>query len=167
MKKNVFYLFALVCAMSLFASCGDDDDDNDKGAFGTYSGKLSVTLNTEKPIPSTQNIEVVDAGNGKINFLLKNFFLNPDMPVGNIIVNDIVLVEKDGKYTFAKNVENLKIVAGDATDVTWLGPTLLQAGVPLNLDGTIEGKTMKANIAIPLVTPYPMDIVVTFSGTIK
>lgn len=27
MKKNLFYLFALVCAMSLFTACSDDDDD--------------------------------------------------------------------------------------------------------------------------------------------
>jgi hypothetical protein len=27
MKKNLFYLFALICSMSLFTACSDDDDD--------------------------------------------------------------------------------------------------------------------------------------------
>ena len=26
MKKNLFYLFALICSMSLFTACSDDDD---------------------------------------------------------------------------------------------------------------------------------------------
>ena len=27
MKKNLFYLFALICSMGLFTACSDDDDD--------------------------------------------------------------------------------------------------------------------------------------------
>ncbi len=26
MKKNLFYLFALICSMSLFTACSDDDE---------------------------------------------------------------------------------------------------------------------------------------------
>ncbi|KAB4394575.1 DUF4925 domain-containing protein, partial [Bacteroides thetaiotaomicron] len=26
MKKNLFFLFALICSMSLFTACSDDDD---------------------------------------------------------------------------------------------------------------------------------------------
>ena len=26
MKKNLFYLFALVCSLSLFTACSDDDE---------------------------------------------------------------------------------------------------------------------------------------------
>ena len=26
MKKNLFYLFALICSMSLFTACSNDDD---------------------------------------------------------------------------------------------------------------------------------------------
>ena len=29
MKKNLFYLFALICSMSLFTACSDDDDAPD------------------------------------------------------------------------------------------------------------------------------------------
>lgn len=46
MKKNLLYLFMLVCSVGLFTSCGDDDDDdNDKPdvagtlcwKFGSYN----------------------------------------------------------------------------------------------------------------------------------
>lgn len=30
MKKNLFYLFALICSVSLFTACSDDDDDTPK-----------------------------------------------------------------------------------------------------------------------------------------
>ncbi|KAA3162099.1 DUF4925 domain-containing protein, partial [Akkermansia sp. BIOML-A61] len=30
MKKNLFFLFALICSMSLFTACSDDDDDKIK-----------------------------------------------------------------------------------------------------------------------------------------
>lgn len=29
MKKNLFYLFALICSMSLFTACSDDDEAPD------------------------------------------------------------------------------------------------------------------------------------------
>ena len=35
MKKNLFYLFALICSMSLFTACSDDDEEVIPWA-GTY-----------------------------------------------------------------------------------------------------------------------------------
>lgn len=53
MKKNLFYLFALICALSLFSSCSDDDkkdepkeDTSWKAVDGSYTGeKLKLTYN--------------------------------------------------------------------------------------------------------------------------
>ena len=49
MKKNLLYLFILICSVSLFTSCGDDDenDDNKANVAGTYAGNLGV-LSTVK-----------------------------------------------------------------------------------------------------------------------
>ena len=43
MKKNLLYLFILICSVSLFTSCGDDDenDDNKANVAGTYAGNRS------------------------------------------------------------------------------------------------------------------------------
>lgn len=77
MKKNLLYLFMLVCSVGLFTSCGDDDDDNnDKpDVAGTYAGNLGVTIDDSDPITSSQTIELTSPAETKINFTLKNFIL--------------------------------------------------------------------------------------------
>ena len=52
MKKNLLYLLMLLCSVSMFTSCGDDDDkdDNKADVAGTYAGTLGVTLDGEGPI---------------------------------------------------------------------------------------------------------------------
>ncbi len=57
MKKNLFYLFALVFSMSLFTACSDDDDNNneemtleqviDTKLAGTYAGSLDIVVNDQ------------------------------------------------------------------------------------------------------------------------
>ena len=45
MKKSLLYLFMLVCSVSLFSSCGDDDDVKypvDSELAGAYKGKMDV-----------------------------------------------------------------------------------------------------------------------------
>lgn len=42
MKKNLLYLFALICSVSLFTACSDDDektDDSWKAVSATYSAE--------------------------------------------------------------------------------------------------------------------------------
>lgn len=44
MKKNLLYLFAVLCSLSFFTSCGDDNDEKPNHS-GVYAGdKLAVTL---------------------------------------------------------------------------------------------------------------------------
>ena len=50
MKKNLFYLFALICSMSLFTACSDDDDDKKEAVAGTYTGTITVTDEAGTPI---------------------------------------------------------------------------------------------------------------------
>ena len=46
MKKNLLYLLMLLCSVSMFTSCGDDDDkdDNKADVAGTYAGTLGVKI---------------------------------------------------------------------------------------------------------------------------
>ncbi len=49
MKKNLFYLFALICSMSLFTACSDDDDPDyskviEEEIAGNYKGTLDIKL---------------------------------------------------------------------------------------------------------------------------
>lgn len=51
MKKNLFfYLFAVLCTVSLFTSCSDDDEPTvtvpgNVDVAGDYTGTLDVNLN--------------------------------------------------------------------------------------------------------------------------
>ena len=48
MKKNLLYLFMLICSVSLFTGCSDDDDNGggdlamalQSSVLGTYEGDL-------------------------------------------------------------------------------------------------------------------------------
>lgn len=48
MKKSLLYLFMLVCSVSIFMSCSDDDDEVkypiDTELAGGYVGNLSVNV---------------------------------------------------------------------------------------------------------------------------
>ena len=67
MKKNLFYLFALVCSLSLFTACSDDDEKKEltlsqvieNNLVGTYSGKLAIAVNgTDIATDIDQNISL-------------------------------------------------------------------------------------------------------------
>ena len=82
MKKNLFYLFALICSMSLFTACSDDDDAPDYSKAieseiaGDYKGTLDIKLEgTTIASGLPKNITISKAGNSTINLLLANFSL--------------------------------------------------------------------------------------------
>lgn len=170
MKKKLFYLFALVCAMNLFTSCGSDDDDKVE-PYGVYSGDLSVVLTTQAgvqdPITSKESVQLIKgSSDNNFSFLLKNFMLQMDgaaTGIGNINIENVELVSAgDNKYTFSKNIPEMQITAGDKEGVAvWLGPTL--GKIPVNLSGTIVGN--KVTVAINIPSFMTMDIAVNFTGT--
>lgn len=127
MKKNLFYLFALVCSMSLFIACSDDDPDYstaiDGEIVGNYKGTLNVTVQGQllgKDIP--QKISVAKAGPAAINLSLKDFsFMG--IPVGDVELSNCELSKKGDTYTFT-GVQKL--------DVQTLSCTINAAGTVAN-----------------------------------
>ena len=71
MKKSLFYLMALFCALNLFSSCGDDDEKKDeptpedttwKAVAGSYTAdKLKLTYNGQELNNQSVMIEAVSA----------------------------------------------------------------------------------------------------------
>ena len=57
MKKNLLYLFALICSVSLFTACSDDDektDDSWKAVSATYSAETLKSVSyTHLTLPTT------------------------------------------------------------------------------------------------------------------
>ena len=61
MKKNLLYLFALICSVSLFTACSDDDektDDSWKAVSATYSAE-TLKLSLDGTEVSDQSVKVI------------------------------------------------------------------------------------------------------------
>lgn len=158
MKKNLFYLFALICSMSLFTACSDDDDAPDYSKVieseiaGNYKGTLDIKLEgTTIASGLPKNITISKAGNSTINLLLANFSLM-GMDLGDIELKDCQLSQKDNSYSFtgiqSLNIEKYQLKA----DVKATGTIV---------DGTI---TVQLDIAAKL-NGLSQNVQVTYEGT--
>lgn len=105
MKKKMFYLFALLCSMSLFTACSDDDDAVDYSKVieeeiaGNYKGTLTVTVE-EVTMPSEpQKINIEKASPSAINLSLNNFSF-AGINIGNVELENCVLSQNGDTYTF-------------------------------------------------------------------
>ena len=112
MKKSLLYLFMLVCSVTLFTGCSDDDDavvyPIDAEIAGVYKGTLDISLDgTTIGSDIPKNITISKAGDASVNMELKDFnFMGMDL--GTIALTDCAL-EKDGNsYRFTgKQVLNV------------------------------------------------------------
>lgn len=112
MKKSLLYLFMLVCSVTLFTGCSDDDDavvyPIDAEIAGVYKGTLDISLDgTTIGSDIPKNITISKAGDASVNMELKDFnFMGMDL--GTIALTECAL-EKDGdSYRFTgKQVLNV------------------------------------------------------------
>ena len=156
MKKSLLYLFMLVCSVSLFSSCGDDDDEVkypiDTDLAGGYIGKLSVVVDGNQ-MGTTENQKIAIAqsnkGANQIALSLKNFtFL---INVGDIEVDPCTVKASDGGYSF-EGQQNLDLVAP-------LG------NCPISILGTVKGSNINIEIGVKVGAPLNQDVKATFVGT--
>lgn len=109
MKKNLFYLFALICSMSLFTACSDDDDDkNIKDLNASYaSSELELTYSGEVVLGKKVTFNTTNGKNADITLEGADISLTRnDMPSG--LVNPGV-IPGESTVTFSailKLVEN-------------------------------------------------------------
>ena len=91
-KRLFYYLFAVLCTVTLFTSCSDDDGPGDDGdvkkvlmenAIGTYSGELNVSLEGAPFDPITQKIFVEQESSDKVKLSLRNFSIE----VGELLLS--------------------------------------------------------------------------------
>lgn len=73
MKKNLFYLFALICSMSLFTACSDDDDDvkvntdlNTTYTSADATNQLVLTYGGEVMLGKKVSFDTTDGKNATI-----------------------------------------------------------------------------------------------------
>lgn len=140
----------------------------------TYEGVISVAINDEEALPTTQSVVIRAADANHINFYLKNFTLktqDPDSgeinetPVGNIVLKNIPLQyddSEDGVDALFSFEQPIKITAGDDASLNWLGPSL--PDIPITLSGAILGELIGIEINIDMTETLGQIIVVGFTN---
>ena len=139
MKKTLLLIVAAMFSMATMAESK------------YYTDNLIVTIEGAAADPIESTVEVQYLENGNINFLLKNFSLNADMHVGNIVVPNLRLAKCRRFSTFAF-YGDITITAGAQEGVyeeEWIGPSLGE--IPMQLRGRISDDKLYVTIDIPLV----------------
>ena len=154
MKKNLLYALMLVCTITLFASC-NDDDDNGKGEetplaqqiVGTYRGQLEVSVDETDLEPSQQYIYVKDAGN-VVSVELKDFSVQLEADKDPFNVEDITFSNVPVEAVEGViQLKETKLTINDAT-LGELQATLVGTEVSgkMDLNITVYSSTLKKNI---------------------
>ncbi|WP_302027109.1 calycin-like domain-containing protein, partial [Bacteroides caecimuris] len=104
MKKSLLYLFMLVCSVTLFTGCNNDDDTEltqVTDISGDYQGRLVVSIDGSAAEPISQLISIIKSGeqNSQVLLSLKDFSFAGQL-VGDIEV-PCTVVEKDGIQEFS------------------------------------------------------------------
>ncbi len=143
MKKTLLSLFCAFVSL-----CGTAQTEK------VYNEQLLVTINGETSAPMQAGITVTENVDATINFSLKNFMLDGGdgnvMPIGDIVINNLPVEEKDGLKHFSFN-DRMTITAGNAEGVgadEWLGPLLGE--LPLVLKGKMNDDKLYVTIDIDL-----------------
>lgn len=155
MKKSLLYLFMLVCSVSIFMSCSDDDDEVkypiDTELAGGYVGNLSVNVGGNQ-MGTTENQKITisqsNKGTNQIALSLKNFtFL---VNVGDIEVDPCTVKAIDGGYAF-EGQQNLDLVQP-------LG------NCPVSISGTVKGSNINIEIGVKVGALLNKNVKATFVG---
>lgn len=171
-KYLFFYLFSMMCAVTLFTACSDDDDNNGNGngegegttdfvtteLVGNYKGTITAELVMEPenmPVgESSQNISVTKAGDNAISLSINNFsFLSGAVTISEISLENCELTKNGNVYDFS--------------GTTSVNEPDIQLTGTVNLVGTIGGGNVSLEMDIPDANFMGMDqhVAVTYVGT--
>ena len=115
-----------------------------------YTDNLVVTINGISNEPQKTDIAVEQNNDGTYTLSLNKFILisgEDIMPVGNIVLENIVVTEENGIKSFAVE-RNIIITAGDENESDWLGPMLGE--VPVSLTGKMDAEKLYCTIDIDM-----------------
>lgn len=162
MKKNLFYLFIALFAVTFMTACGDDDDDKegDKTAetiakeAGTYTqGKISIyvlgdAIGSWDELPETAtfevtqnlNVELTSAGTGNVDLTIKDL----DLTDGSDLSADRMSLSVSGVPVTA--VDGSLVI--NSTNKTWSVPIMNGFFADVNkIEGTIKDGQMNFQLS--------------------
>lgn len=155
MRKNfLYYMFAVICSVSLFAACSDDDDDEVESSsiseiVGTYEGTMDIYMGTVALVEGDESsIAVTEIDDDNVNISWSGTLEIYGWEIALDVDCDCAAeLSDDGSYTLEGTT---------TTDITTLGYTDLE----VNVTGTATEESLVLEIDVPTVV-----VVVEFSGT--
>lgn len=87
---------------------------DDVRVFYEHEGDLSITMG-EETMKSETAIQIIPNGDGTCTFTLPNFTLKlgeEELPVGDIVVDNVAITEKDGANYYEGTVNKLELMGG-------------------------------------------------------
>lgn len=134
MKKKLFYLFVLICSVSLFTGCGNDDDNEDMTPIDYSEAQLEITLSDVPLVGKT-----VTYGNSAV--VLKNVI--PGEPELSISV------EGNTTFTGTSTNENRVVTVSGKVD-----NGVLKVSVGLEMKAKVVGTFSVLKKEFPLILDY-------------
>ncbi len=86
----------------------------------SYEGYLNILMGSQLAYNQSAAIEIADKEEGLCTFTLPDFNLG-GMPFGDIVVDDVTVVEADGVKTYSGSVDGLTLAGGIVADVELSG----------------------------------------------
>ena len=162
MKKNLFYLFALICSMSLFTACSDDDDDTWQQIPQTeLSGdKADLTVNGVKSTSGSVQMSVKNESEGILT--LKNVIPGYE----NVPVNVELQKQSGDSFIFAGTAK--LNTAPAITKETASVPAIMTVEVSgtVYLDGSIKVDMKASGLGLYVGTYNGEKLALKYGGSV-
>ncbi|KAB4811621.1 hypothetical protein GAG66_23080 [Bacteroides thetaiotaomicron] len=161
MKKNLLYLWALICSVSLLTACSSDDDNtvNDEttppeeeavvtapDVVGTYWGNLDISM-----LPDGSDQEVVIA-DGLPKFITFSQVSDTELKMGDIVIDKCAVKKETDASTFTGQ-----------QDLTFQGDAAALGTCATSIEGTVQSGNATMNIQVK-VPALKQTVKVAFSG---
>ena len=118
-----------------------------------YTTTLSITAGAGTAEYPNTVVKVIPNGDGTSDITIKNVsykYYVQEIPVGTIVLKNVP-VTKAGVYSLMSTVQGVEIQDGDATDVSWQGPSyaaLCGGQVPVYFNGEVRDGKFYGNILL-------------------
>lgn len=155
-KRLFYYLFAVLCTVTLFTSCSDDDGDDtptvipiEQEMAGDYKGTMDVYyVGVPDPIASglSQKVYVTKASDTAVKLELRDFvfFLgSEELNLGTIAVENCPVTVEGTSYKFSGN-QKMTLLVGDC-DVAVSG-TIGSGNLAMIVDVKVGGGTLQVKV---------------------
>ena len=166
MKKNLLYLWALICSVSLLTACSSDDDNtvNDEttppeeeavvtapDVVGTYWGNLDISMLPD----GSEFITFSQVSDTEVKMELKEFelFINGNiLKFGDIVIDKCAVKKETDASTFTGQ-----------QDLTFQGDAAALGTCATSIEGTVQSGNATMNIQVK-VPALKQTVKVAFSG---